>query len=171
MSGEQGNRKDNKVPGFFALYTQRAREVVVHAQAEARAIGHSYIGAEHLLLGLLRADNGVARSVLNGHGIGLREAREEVRRKIGRGSVPEGTKPPRNGQLAFAPQVKAVLRRTALEAQWLEDDRHIGTEHLLLGLVGKGGGVAAEVLNARGASPGKVREEVMLRVRRGRTQP
>ncbi len=163
MSDKAGDRGAGD-SSFFALYTQQAREVIVSAQAEARAMGHAYIGAEHVLLGLLRVEGSVARKVLNDLGIVLQQARAEVRRRVDQGSVPDGTKPPRDGRLAFSPQTKAVLERTALEARKLGDDRHIGTEHLLLTLVGEGSSALEEMLNNEGAVSGTVRNEIMRQI-------
>ncbi|MDP9474179.1 MAG: hypothetical protein M3R38_00485 [Actinomycetota bacterium] len=153
--------------GFFTLYTQRSRRTIVLAQEEARSMGHRYLGAEHLLLGLLRVGGGVAHRALDSLGITLEAARSRVEHMVGRDVGREGFEPSSSGQLPFTPRMKEVLKQAALEARWLEHDRHIGTEHLLLGLSGQYEGVAARVLKEHGATPGTIRNEVMENTTRG----
>ena len=163
MSAEKNDTKS----GFFDLYTQRSRHTIVLAQEEARSMEHRYIGTEHLLLALLRLGSGVAHHALDALGITLEDARSRVENLVGRNVGREGLEPSSTGQLHFTPQMKEVLTQAALEARWLQHDRHIGTEHVLLGLSGQYEGVAARVLKEHGATPAKVRKEVMERVSSG----
>jgi ATP-dependent Clp protease ATP-binding subunit ClpC len=123
----------------FERFTHRAREVVVLAQEEARMLGHDYIGAEHLLLGLLRA-GGSACATLQSAGVTLDETRERVVDIVGREAEN------RSGQIPFTPRAKEVLESALREALTLEDD-NIGDEHLLLGVLRQRDGVAADVLD------------------------
>jgi ATP-dependent Clp protease ATP-binding subunit ClpC len=138
----------------FERFTERARQVVVFAQVEARALKHNYIGTEHLLLGLLRDEQGNAARVLESLGVTVEEARAQVARMVGRGD--ELT----TGQIPFTPRAKKVLTLSLREAISL-GHHHIGTEHLLLGLVREHEGVAARVLLGFGADAEKVRNEVI----------
>jgi hypothetical protein len=164
MSAEK--KKDTE-GGFFALYTQRSRHTIVLAQEEARSMAHRYIGAEHLLLGLLREGGGVAYRALDSLGITVEDARSRVEHMVGRDVGREGLEPSSTGQLSFTSRMKKVLTQAALEARWLEHDKHIGTEHLLLGLSGEYEGVAARVLKEREVTPGTIRKEVIENVTRG----
>jgi ATP-dependent Clp protease ATP-binding subunit ClpC len=140
---------------MFERFTERARQVVVLAQDEARVLRHNYIGTEHLLLGLLREEEGLAARVLEYLGVGVDEVRGMVRSIVGEGDdevVP--------GQIPFTPQAKESLELALREALSLGHN-HIGTEHLLLGLVRKGEGVGMEILVQLGASAEVVREEVI----------
>ena len=130
-------------------------------------MAHRYLGAEHLLLGLLREGSGVAYRALDALGVSLEDARSRVERKLGRDVGREGIEPSSTGQLPFTPRMKEVLTQAAAEARWLEHDRHLGTEHLLLGLSGQYEGVAAAVLKEYGATPGAIRREVMEHTARG----
>ena len=139
---------------MFERFTERARQVVVLAQDEARRLQHNYIGTEHLLLGLLREEEGLAARVLEGLGITADEVRVEIARVVGQGDeVPAG-------QIPFTPRAKKALERSLREALAL-NHRYIGTEHVLLGVVHEENGVAARILEEVGASAGKVREEVL----------
>ncbi len=100
-------------------------------------------------------------------GITLEDAQRRVEHELGRDVGREGIEPSPSGQLAFTPRMKEVLTQAASEARWLEHDRHLGTEHLLLGLSGQYEGVAATVLKERGATPGAIRREVMENTARG----
>jgi ATPases with chaperone activity, ATP-binding subunit len=113
---------------MFERFTERARQVVVLAQDEARRLRHNYIGTEHLLLGLLREEEGIAARVLASLGVTLEEVRGQVGRIVGMGDKVE------SGQIHFTPRAKKVLELSLLrEAQSLNHD-YIGTEHVLLGL-------------------------------------
>jgi len=166
MSAE---KKDTK-SGFFALYTPRSRHTLVLAQQEARSMEHRYLSTEHLLLGLLQMGSGVAHCALDSLVITLEDARSRVENLVGRNVGREGLEPSSTGQLHFTPRIKEVLTQADLEARWLDHDRHIGTEHLLLGLSGQYEGVAARVLRECGATPAKIRREVMERISSGYPQ-
>ena len=139
---------------MFERFTERARQVVVLAQDEARALGHQHIGSEHLLLGLIRENEGIAARVLASLGVGLDEARADVVRIVGRG---EGTP---TGQIPFTPRGKRALELSLRESQELSHN-YIGTEHLLLGLARLDDGVANEILTARGITAERIRAEVL----------
>ena len=139
---------------MFERFSDRARQSVVLAQEEARRLGHTYIGTEHLLLGLLREADGIAAKALMRIGVGLSDVRAEVIEIIG-----EGSEPP-TGHIPFTPRSKKVLELSLREALQLGHN-YIGTEHILLGLVREGEGVAAQVLVARGADLARVRATVM----------
>jgi hypothetical protein len=139
---------------LFTRFTDRARRVVVLAQHEARELGHTYIGTEHLLLGLLAEGEGVAALALESLGISLEEAQEQVEEIAGRG---QGTPA---GHIPFTPRAKKVLELSLREALQL-GHTYIGTEHLLLSLLAEGRGVAAQVLAGRGAGYDLVRERVV----------
>jgi ATP-dependent Clp protease ATP-binding subunit ClpA len=139
---------------MFERFTERARNAVVLAQEEARRLQHNYIGTEHLLLGVLREPASVAGRALTRLGIGLDAARSSVEEMIGRG----GQSP--EGHIPFTPRAKKVLELSLREALQLGHN-YIGTEHILLGLVREGEGVAAQILVKRGADLTRVREAVM----------
>ena len=139
---------------MFERFTDRARQTVVLAQEEARRLGHGYIGTEHLLLGLLREGEGVAAQSLGRMGISLADVRSDIARIIG-----ELSDSP-SGHIPFTPRSKKVLELSLREAMQLGHN-YIGTEHILLGLVREGEGVAAQVLVARGADLKRVRATVL----------
>ena len=139
---------------MFERFTDRARQTVVLAQEEARRLGHSYIGTEHLLLGLLREGEGVAAQALSRMGISLADVRSDVVRIIG-----EASDSP-SGHIPFTPRSKKVLELSLREAMQMGHN-YIGTEHILLGLVREGEGVAAQVLVGRGADLNRVRAMVL----------
>jgi ATP-dependent Clp protease ATP-binding subunit ClpA len=124
---------------MFERFTERARQVVVLGQEEARALRHNYIGTEHILLGLLREEEGLAAQVLESLHVTLEEVREQVDRIIGPGDEAVA------GQIPFTPRAKRVLELALREALELGHN-HIGTEHILLGLVRENEGVAARIL-------------------------
>ncbi len=138
---------------MFEKFTERSRKVVVLAQEEARRMEHNYIGTEHLLLGLLREDEGVAAKALTSLNVTLDEARKQLENIVGYGE--EGT----GGQAPFTPRAKKILELALREASQLGHD-YIGTEHLLLGLVRENEGVAARILENLDVNPNKVRREV-----------
>lgn len=129
--------------GMFERFTHRARQVIVLAQAEARSRNHNYIGTEHLLLGLIAEGEGVAAKALIELGVSLETTRIQVEDVVG-----AGTQIPR-GYLPFSPRAKKVLELSLREAQQLGHN-YIGTEHLLLGLIREGEGVAAQILTRPG---------------------
>jgi ATP-dependent Clp protease ATP-binding subunit ClpC len=139
---------------LFERFTDRARRVVVLAQEEARMLNHNYIGTEHILLGLIHEDEGIACRALESLGISLGAVRSQVEEIIGRGqAVP-------SGHIPFTPRAKKVLELSLREALQLGHN-YIGTEHILLGLVREGEGVAAQVLQKLGADLHRVRSQVM----------
>jgi ATP-dependent Clp protease ATP-binding subunit ClpC len=141
---------------MFERFTERARQVVVLAQDEARALRHNSIGTEHLLLGLLREEEGIAARVLVSLGVTLEETRARVVATIGEGE--EGAVV--TGQIPFTPRAKNALELGLREALSL-GHQFIGTEHLLLGLVRVDGAVGVEILEGAGVTPDIVREEVI----------
>jgi ATP-dependent Clp protease ATP-binding subunit ClpC len=138
----------------FERFTDRARRVVVLAQEEARLLNHNYIGTEHVLLGLIHEGDGVAAKALESLDIMLLSVRREVEKIIGRG----GQAP--SGHIPFTPRAKKVLELALREAIQLGHN-YIGTEHILLGLIREGEGVAAQVLVKLGADLDRVRERVI----------
>src|SRR5688572_8362614 len=139
---------------MFERFTDRARRVVVLAQEEARLLNHSYIGTEHILLGLIHEGEGVAAKALESLGISLEAVRSQVEEMIGQG----GTSP--SGHIPFTPRAKKVLELSLREALQLGHN-YIGTEHILLGLIREGEGVAAQVLIKLGADLSRVRQQVI----------
>ena len=139
---------------MFERFTDGARQVVVFAQQEARELNHSHIGTEHLLLGLMRDAEGVAAQALRELEIRQDAVREQVTEIIGRGERPP------SGHIPFTPHAKKVLELSLRESLQLNHS-YIGTEHILLGLVGEGEGVAAQVLVKLGASMSRVRDKVI----------
>jgi ATP-dependent Clp protease ATP-binding subunit ClpC len=139
---------------MFERFTDRARKVVVFAQEEARTLGHDRIGTEHVLLGLVHEGEGVAVKVLDSFGIGLEAVRQRVEEIIGRG----GQAP--SGHIPFTAQAKDVLRLSLRESGQLGHS-YIGTEHILLGLIRQGDGVAGRVLAELGADLDRAREQVI----------
>jgi ATP-dependent Clp protease ATP-binding subunit ClpC len=138
----------------FERFTDRARRVVVLAQEEARLLNHNYIGTEHILLGLIHEGEGVAARALESMGISLESVRSQVVEIIGQGSQAP------SGHIPFTPRAKKVLELSLREALQLGHN-YIGTEHILLGLIREGEGVAAQVLQKLGAELHKVRQTVI----------
>ncbi|WP_283139208.1 ATP-dependent Clp protease ATP-binding subunit [Rhizohabitans arisaemae] len=139
---------------MFERFTDRARRVVVLAQEEARMLNHNYIGTEHILLGLIHEGEGVAAKALESLGISLEGVRQQVEEIIGQGqSAP-------SGHIPFTPRAKKVLELSLREALQLGHN-YIGTEHILLGLIREGEGVAAQVLVKLGADLNRVRQQVI----------
>jgi ATP-dependent Clp protease ATP-binding subunit ClpA len=139
---------------MFERFTDRARRVVVLAQEEARMLNHNYIGTEHILLGLIHEGQGVAAEALESLGISLDAGRQQVEEIIGQGQeVPPG-------HIPFTPRAKKVLELSLRESLQLGHD-YIGTEHILLGLIREGDGVAAQVLVRLGADLNRARQQVI----------
>jgi ATP-dependent Clp protease ATP-binding subunit ClpC len=139
---------------MFERFTEKARRVVVYAQEEARMLNQNYIGTEHLLLGLIREQDGIAAKALESLSISLEDVHQQVEDLIGRGTfVP-------TGHIPFTPRAKKVLELSLREALQLGHN-YIGTEHILLGLIREGEGVAAQVLLNLGADLEKVRSAVI----------
>ncbi len=139
---------------MFERFTDRARRVVVLAQEEARLLNHNYIGTEHILLGLIHEGEGVAAKALESLSISLEAVRSQVEDIIGQG----GSSP--SGHIPFTPRAKKVLELSLREALQLGHN-YIGTEHILLGLIREGEGVAAQVLVKLGADLSRVRQQVI----------
>ncbi len=142
----------------FDKFTERARNVLARAQSEAQRLSHPYMGTEHLLLGLVREDEGVAGQVLRSLGIELDQVRQAVEARIGHGDQVV------LGEIGLTPRAKRVLELAVLEARSL-DHHYIGTEHLLLGILREGDGIGAEVLTRFGLSVQQVRAKTLERLR------
>jgi prophage maintenance system killer protein len=143
-----------KPRGMFQRFTERARRVVQLAQEEARLLRHNYVGTEHLLLGLLHEGEGVAAKALESLGISLEAVRAQVEEIIGRGQITP------SGHIPLTPRTKKVLELSLREALRL-GHHYIGTEHILLGLIREGEGLAAQVLTRLGADHGRLRGQVL----------
>jgi ATP-dependent Clp protease ATP-binding subunit ClpC len=139
---------------MFERFTERARQVIVLAQDEARGMKTNYIGTEHILLGLLREDDGVAARVLRDFGIEVEATRAWVYRRIGPGAELI------TGQLPFTPRSKKVIELSLREALSLGHN-YIGTEHILLGLIREGGGLATEYLDEVGLPASTIRSGII----------
>ena len=139
---------------MFERFTDRARRVIVLTQEEARMLNHDYIGTEHILLGLVHEGEGVAATALESLGISLAVVRQQVEEIIGEGQQA----PP--AHIPFTPRAKKVLELSQQEARQLGHN-YIGTEHILLGLIREGDGVAAQVLVQVGADLNRVRQQVI----------
>jgi ATP-dependent Clp protease ATP-binding subunit ClpC len=139
---------------MFEKFTDKARRVVVLAQEEAKLLNHNYIGTEHILLGLIHEGEGVAAKALESLGINLDSVRQQVQEIIGQGQQAPA------GHIPFTPRAKKVLELSLREALQLGHS-YIGTEHLLLGLIREGEGVAAQVLTKLGADTNRVRQQVI----------
>jgi ATP-dependent Clp protease ATP-binding subunit ClpC len=147
----------------FEKFSERARRVLTLAQEEAQHFNHTYIGTEHILLGLLREDEGVGAKVLANLGVGLSKARSAVEFIIGRGEKPSTT------EIGLTPRAKRVIELAIDEARHLGHN-YIGTEHLLLGLLREGGGVAADVLDSFGITLERARAETARVLGEGATR-
>ena len=145
---------EGKAKQMFERFTDRARRVVVLAQEEARMLNHNYIGTEHILLGLIHEGEGVAAKGLESLGISLEAVRSQVEEIIGQGQQAP------SGHIPFTPRAKKVLELSLREALQLGHN-YIGTEHILLGLIREGEGVAAQVLVKLGADLSRVRQQVI----------
>jgi ATP-dependent Clp protease ATP-binding subunit ClpC len=139
---------------MFERFTHRARQVVVLAQEEARALGHNYIGTEHLLLGLVREEEGLGARVLESLHVTLEDVRGQVGRIVGTGEALT------TGQIPFTPRAKKVLELGLRESRAL-NHQYIGTEHLLLALASEGDGVAMRILLDYGIDADRIRHEVL----------
>ena len=141
---------------MFERFTEKAIKVIMLAQEEARRLGHNFVGTEQVLLGLIGEGTGVAAKTLKAMGLNLKDARAEVEKIIGRGSGFVAV------EIPFTPRAKRVLELSWDEARQLGHN-YIGTEHLLLGLIREGEGVAARVLENLGIDLNKVRSNVIKR--------
>ena len=158
-----GRGRPRQANGMLDRFTARAREVIIAAQDEARALHHNYIGTEHILLGLVNDGDGMGSRALDALGISLDAVRQQVLEIIG-----EGKQAPA-AHIPFTPRSKKALDLALREAMQL-DHLYIGTEHILLGLVKEGDGVAFQVLTRLGADHARIRDQV-LRLLAERTQP
>jgi hypothetical protein len=158
-SNRIGRIAERILAGMFERFTDRARRVVVLAQEEARMLNHNYIGTEHILLGLIHEGEGVAFQALESLGISLEGVRGRVEEIIGQGQAAFT-----GGHIPFTPRAKKVLELSLREALQLGHD-YIGTEHILLGLIREGEGVAAQVLQKLGADLNPTRQAVMALLR------
>jgi ATP-dependent Clp protease ATP-binding subunit ClpC len=149
---------------MFERFTDRARRVVVLAQEEARMLNHNYIGTEHILLGLIHEGEGVAAKALESLGISLDAVRQQVEEIIGQGQQAP------SGHIPFTPRAKKVLELSLREALQLGHN-YIGTEHILLGLIHEGEGVAAKALESLGISLDAVRQQVEEIIGQGQQAP
>ena len=140
---------------MFERFTDRARRVVVFAQEEARGLNHNWIGTEHLLLAVIREGQGVGAKALESMQVSLDAARQQVESIIGRGQEPVS-----DGHIPFTPRAKKVLELSLREALQLGHD-YIGTEHILLGLIREGDGVAGQVLVNLGCDLNRTRQQVI----------
>src|SRR5512142_218209 len=134
-------------------FTKRARRVLTYAQEEATRLNHNYIGTEHLLLGLIREEEGLAAKVLRDLGVEQSRVRQVVEDIVGRGQAAPGTR------LSLTPRTRRVIELAVDEARRM-GMHYIGTEHLLLGLIREGDGIAVNVLKSLGISPDKVRSNL-----------
>lgn len=139
----------------FHRFTDRARVVIVLAQEEARRLGHNYVGTEHVLLGLIAHEGGIAAKALQVLGVGSAEVRRRIESIVGRGHGAVA------GHIPFTPRAKKAIEACALREAMQLGHNYIGTEHLLLGLLREGDGLAAQVLVALGADHTAVRDQVM----------
>jgi ATP-dependent Clp protease ATP-binding subunit ClpC len=139
---------------MFERFTDRARRVVVQAQEEARTLNHDYIGTEHILRGLIHEGGGTGAKALESLGISLDTVRQQVQEIIGQGQHAP------SGHIPFTPRAKKVLELSLSESKAL-GHQYIGTEHILLGLIREGDGVAAQVLVELGADLNRVRQQVI----------
>src|ERR1700750_251167 len=138
---------------MFGRFTERAQKVLALAQEEAIRLGHNNIGTEHILLGLVREGEGIAAKALYGLGLSSEKIQKEVEELIGRGKDT-------NGPMHYTPRAKKVIELSMDEARKLGHS-YVGTEHILLGLIREGEGVAARVLNNLGVSLNKARQQVL----------
>ena len=152
--GRRPNRPRRRRSPTFERFTERARHVVVLAQSEAGSLGHDYIGTEHILLGLLREEEGLAARVLESRDLTVEEVRAQVADLVGR------REPITQRQIPFTPHAKKVLELALREALSLGHN-YIGTEHILLGLVRENDGVAARVLENFDVDAASLREQLI----------
>ncbi|MDD5015340.1 MAG: Clp protease N-terminal domain-containing protein, partial [Atribacterota bacterium] len=139
---------------MFKRYTEKAKKVVMIAQEEAINLSHDYIGTEHILIGLLKEEEGVASQVLKQLGLNVDKVIEEVERLVGKGEYQQ------IGEIAFTPRAKKILELASQEASQLKNN-YIDTEHILLGLIKEGSGVAVRILSDLGVNLDNVYSEVM----------
>lgn len=139
---------------MFERFTERARQIVVLAQEEARALKHDHIGTEHLLLGVIREEEGLAARMLETRDITVERVRAHIARTV------EGGEPPNSGRIPFTPGAKKAMLSTVGEASAL-GHKYIGTEHMLLGLLGQGKGAGTDILSSLGVDVTELRDELL----------
>jgi len=139
---------------MFKRYTEKAKKAIMIAQEEAVNLNHDYIGTEHILIGLLKEEEGVASQVLKQLGVHVDKVEEEVERLVGKGEYQQV------GEVTFTPRAKKVLELASQEASQLKNS-YIGTEHILLGLIKEGSGVAVRILTDLGINLDNVYSEIM----------
>ncbi len=154
LTGRARGRARSSNADRFATFTARARTTVTLAQEEARRLDHDYLGTEHLLLGLLREGEGIAARSLSALGVELNAARAAVEQTVGRGDRAS------TGELGATPRLKRALKLAEAEARAMKH-RYVGTEHLLLGLLREGEGLAGDLLTSLGISLDRARGTVM----------
>jgi ATP-dependent Clp protease ATP-binding subunit ClpC len=142
---------------FFGRFTERAQKALLYAQEEARSMGHNYVGTEHLLLGLLREQDGAAAKVLANMGMELDKMRDYIVKLVGKGNFNF------NEGFGYTPRTKRVMELSFYEARNLGHN-YVGTEHLLLALIREGEGVAARILKDANIDFEKIRTEIMQMV-------
>ncbi|KAG6686098.1 hypothetical protein I3843_11G001200 [Carya illinoinensis] len=157
INSPQGRGSRCVAKAMFERFTEKAIKVIMLAQEEARRLGHNFVGTEQILLGLIGEGTGIAAKVLKSMGINLKDARVEVEKIIGRGSGFVAV------EIPFTPRAKRVLELSLEEARQLGHN-YIGSEHLLLGLLREGEGVAARVLENLGADPSNIRTQQVIRM-------
>ncbi|URD93503.1 ATP-dependent Clp protease ATP-binding subunit clpA [Musa troglodytarum] len=155
ISNPRGKATRGVPKAMFERFTEKAIKVIMLAQEEARRLGHNFVGTEQILLGLIGEGTGIAAKVLKSMGINLKDARVEVEKIIGRGSGFVAV------EIPFTPRAKRVLELSLEEARQLGHN-YIGSEHLLLGLLREGEGVAARVLESLGADPSNIRTQANI---------
>jgi len=148
---------------MFKRYTEKAKKVVMIAQEEAINLNHDYIGSEHILIGLLKEEEGVASLVLKQLGLNVDKVTEEVERLVGKGEYQQ------IGEIAFTPRAKKILELASQEASQLKNN-YIDTEHILLGLIKEGSGVAVRILSDLGVNLDNVYSEIMKLIMESETQ-
>lgn len=148
---------------MFKRYTEKAKKVVMIAQEEAINLNHDYIGSEHILIGLLKEEEGVASLVLKQLGLNIDKVTEEVERLVGKGEYQQ------IGEIAFTPRAKKILELASQEASQLKNN-YIDTEHILLGLIKEGSGVAVRILSDLGVNLDNVYSEIMKLIMESETQ-
>src|SRR5665811_210045 len=139
---------------MFKRYTEKAKKAIMIAQEEAINLNHDYIGTEHILIGLIKEEEGVASQVLRQLGVNIDKVVEELERLVGKGEYQQV------GEISFTPRAKKILELASQEASQLKNN-YIGTEHILLGLIKEGSGVAVRILADLGINLDNVYSEIM----------
>src|SRR5665811_173058 len=148
---------------MFKRYTEKAKKAIMIAQEEAINLNHDYIGTEHILIGLIKEEEGVASQVLRQLGVNIDKVVEELERLVGKGEYQQV------GEISFTPRAKKILELASQEASQLKNN-YIDTEHILLGLIKEGSGVAVRILNDLGVNLDNVYSEIMKVLMEGEAQ-